>query len=74
MYGDDTMMACKDTTLDGAITRINHALEDVATYLQVNKLKLNVKKSKAMIFATKHKYLVVSISAYVKINLSLSTA
>ena len=55
MYADNTTLT---TTLNSNISNeatINVALDDINTWLKLNKLSLNVKKSKYMIFHMKMK-------------------
>lgn len=62
LFADDTMIACSDISLESAVRKINEVLKQVDYYLKLNKLKLNVSKTKAVIFCTKYKY------SYVKID------
>ncbi|KAJ8941218.1 hypothetical protein NQ318_015650 [Aromia moschata] len=51
------------------ITNMNHSLSQIQTYLNINKLKLNVEKSKAMILTTTFKYNSINFNDInVKIN------
>lgn len=47
---------------------MNRTLESINKYLKINKLKLNVSKTKAMILTTKYKYNIIDINS---INISI---
>lgn len=55
LFADDTLVACYGENLDETITRANLVMEKFERYLGINKLKLNVKKTKAMILGSKYK-------------------
>ena len=46
-YADDTTLCC---TLNQNVNNINKELKNVTEWLKINKLSLNVKKTKAMLF------------------------
>lgn len=53
MFADDTVLKIKGKDIDSTIRQINRDLEKVLNWLNVNKLKLNVDKTKWMIFGYK---------------------
>lgn len=55
-FADDALATVSDKDLGKAIQKMNKALNNIATYLKTNKLKLNVDKTKAMILTTPFKY------------------
>lgn len=55
LFADDTLVACYGENLDETIIRANLVMEKIEKYLCINKLKLNVKKTKAMILGSKYK-------------------
>lgn len=48
LFADDTLIYTRNCDLEG-VQNINASLKNIEIYLQVNKLKLNVNKSKAII-------------------------
>lgn len=56
LFADDTLIATVDKDLNTAVHKMNHELIKIAEYLNVNKLKLNVDKTKAMIITTNYKF------------------
>lgn len=56
LFADDTLITASDHSLDVAVHKINLTLENISKFLDVNKLKLNVQKTKAMIITTQYKY------------------
>lgn len=68
LFADDTLVACYDTDLDKCIQKMNKALEILEKYFNTNKLKVNVSKTKAIIFTTKYKYNQID---FANINLSI---
>lgn len=56
LFADDTLLAVSDLSLEGALGKMNVLLQHVSEYLNINKLHLNVQKTKAMIITTKYKY------------------
>ena len=56
-YADDTTLC---STLDGvtAVADINTALKNITEWLEINKLSLNVKKTKAMVFHMPQKQII----------------
>ena len=56
-YADDTNAFLSGNDIDALIDTMNEELKKLVVWLQVNKLKLNVKKTHFMIFSSnKHKY------------------
>lgn len=68
LFADDTFLACSDSDLGRAIDKMNRVLAETDMYLQMNKLKLNVSKTKAMIFTTKYKYQNIERSAQLNVD------
>lgn len=56
IFADDTLISVSDENLDRVLFKINSVLRSLNKYLKMNKLKLNVNKSKAMIITTPYKY------------------
>ena len=57
LYADDTNAFLSGNDIDALIDTMNEELKKLVVWLQVNKLKLNVKKTHFMIFSSnKHKY------------------
>lgn len=64
MYADDTNLLsticrfqCETTPHQSTSTNINNELAKVSDWLAINKLSLNVKKTKSMIFRTRQKHI-----------------
>lgn len=53
MFADDTVLKIRGKDIDSTIRQMNSDLEKVLNWLNVNKLKLNVDKTKWMIFGYK---------------------
>lgn len=69
LFADDTLLMCCSSNLSDAINKMNVALGNVSQYLQINKLKLNVSKSKAVIFTTNYKYSTIDLNNFnIKVN------
>ena len=68
LFADDTLLACSDSNLELAVQKMNVMLSKVENYLNSNKLKLNVSKTKAMIITTKFKFNNINLN---NINLSI---
>lgn len=56
LFADDSLLSCSHKNINFAIDKMNGELLNVEKYLNINKLKLNIDKTKAMILTTKHKY------------------
>lgn len=69
LFADDTLITCSDVNLEAAIQKMNAILVNINKYLSINKLKLNVAKTKAMIFTTKYKYGFLDIDN-IKLNIN----
>ena len=54
MYADDTSLMCRGKNALDLQVQLESCLRDVANWFQVNKLTLNVDKTKLMIFGTNH--------------------
>lgn len=52
LFADDTLIVTSSSDLDAAIKEMNKTLKRVSSYLNDNKLKLNIDKTKAMIICT----------------------
>jgi hypothetical protein len=53
MYADDSSLFFKGTNIDEVLNNINKELKKIVEWLQVNKLSLNIGKSKYIIFTKK---------------------
>lgn len=63
LLADDTLLAASDKSLEVAINKMNKSLTNIAEFLDCNKLKLNVQKTKCMIIITsKYKYNQIDIN------------
>lgn len=69
LFADDTLLMCSGQSLAECVNNMNKTLENVDKYLVANKLKINVAKTKAMIFSTKYKCNNIDLNA---INLSIA--
>lgn len=49
LFADDTVVIIKSDSLEDAIEKANEALDDIYKWLNTNKLKLNINKTKCMI-------------------------
>lgn len=56
LFADDALLTASDVSLPNAINKINRTLQRVSEFLDINKLKLNINKTKCMIVTTQHKY------------------
>lgn len=56
LFADDTLLSVSSKNLSFAINKMNKSLDQIQKYLNTNKLKLNVAKTKAMILTTSNKY------------------
>lgn len=56
LFADDTLLSVSDKNLNLAIDKMNNSLKNISRYLKINKLKLNVSKTKGMIITTQYKY------------------
>ena len=65
LYVDDTNAFLSGTNIDNMIEVMNQELSKLVIWLQVNKLKLNVKKTHFMIFASSRKKLNYSKKLYI---------
>lgn len=55
LYADDTVVYCSGTSLSTAINLLQARLNLVCNWCTVNKLTINIAKSKLMVFGTRHK-------------------
>lgn len=69
LFADDTLLVCKGQNLMNTMDNMNIVLSKVNHYLNINKLKLNIDKTKAMILTSKFKYSKININYY---NLSIN--
>ena len=53
LYADDTSVFCKGSNLSSLFDHVNCQLEKIATWMDANKLILNVKKTNYMLFSTR---------------------
>lgn len=53
LFADDTIIYMSDTCILNLIAKLNQMLENVSDWMEVNKLKLNVAKTKGMILGKK---------------------
>ena len=54
LYADDTAVSVSGTSTDELNTKLNDKLEEVARWMNTNRLTLNVKKTNIMTFGTTH--------------------
>ena len=54
LFADDTRIFFEHSDLDVITSHLNDQLNDVSTWLKANKLSINVKKTKLMIFRPRH--------------------
>lgn len=69
LFADDTLIACWGKDLNETIIRMNSALTKLEEYLNVNRLKLNVTKTKGMILGTRYKLKNVN-TAYIQLKIN----
>ena len=55
MYADDTLLYCAGTDINDICTKVNEDLEYVKTWLDQNKLSLNIEKSEFMLLGTRNR-------------------
>lgn len=53
LFADDTVLIIKCENIESALAKVNHDLEKLYEWLNVNKLKLNIEKTKYMIISQK---------------------
>ena len=68
MYADDTTLTCSTENADALQVRMNSDLSKIPTWLKVNKLTLNVKKTKCMLTGSRPKLELLSDNFTVKVN------
>ncbi len=56
MFADDTILFFKSSNLNECVDKINYDLAWLYTYSNKNHLKVNIKKSKVMIFSRNFDY------------------
>lgn len=56
LFADDTLVTCSNENVTDAVNEMNNVLGKINLYFKSNKLKLNITKTKGMIFTTKYKY------------------
>ncbi|KAJ8940950.1 hypothetical protein NQ318_010151, partial [Aromia moschata] len=56
LFADDTLIAMAHSDLNVALDKINEDLINISNYLKMNKLVLNVNKTKSTIITTQYKY------------------
>ena len=56
MYADDTSLCCQSSNMTQLNEAINNDLQQLDTWLQGNKLSLNVDKTNSMLLCTKQKH------------------
>lgn len=61
MFADDTLIYVSEKNVETAVKKINNDLENLYKWLNTNRLKLNIKKTKTMIMGSTE-------SPYIKIN------
>ena len=54
LFADDTLITVSDKNIDNGIQNMNENLKSISDWLKINKLKLNVSKTKGMIIYTKN--------------------
>ena len=60
LFADDTRIFFEHSDLDVITSHLNDQLNDVSTWLKANKLSINVKKTKLMIFRSRQKTLPIT--------------
>lgn len=70
LFADDTLLSISSNDLERGINKMNDSLDQIQNYLNVNKLKLNTEKTKAMILTTSFKYNSISLN---NIKISINT-
>ncbi|KAJ8964110.1 hypothetical protein NQ317_010891 [Molorchus minor] len=70
LFADDTLMAVTNKDLNLALRKMNESLIQIQNYLNTNKLKLNVAKTKAMVLTTSFKYNNINFQ---NLNISINT-
>lgn len=55
LFADDTLLSISGNDLTDVINRMNKCLQDLNLYFDVNRMKLNVSKTKAMVIASPYK-------------------
>ena len=68
MYADDTTLTCSAESADTLQVQRNSDLSKIPTWLKVNKLTLNVKKTKCMLTGSRPKLELLSDNFTVKVN------
>ena len=68
MYADDTTLTCSTENADALQVKMNSDLSKIPTWLKVNKLTLNVKKTKYMLIGSRPKLELLSHNFRVKVN------
>ena len=68
MYADDTTLTCSAENADTLQVKMNSDLSKIPTWLKVNKLTLNVKKTKYMLIGSRPKLELLSDNFRVKVN------
>ena len=68
MYADDTTLTCSAENADTLQVEMNSDLSKIPTWLKVNKLTLNVKKTKCMLTGSRPKLELLSDNFTVKVN------
>ena len=68
MYADDTTLTCSAENADTLQVKMNSDLSKIPTWLKVNKLTLNVKKTKYMLSRSRPKLELLSDNFRVKVN------
>lgn len=69
LFADDTLIVVSDENLESAVQKMNKELANLKKYFNINKLVLNVNKTKAMIITTPYKYTNINISS-IKIHIN----
>ena len=64
LFADDTLVACWGNDINVVVNRMNSVLVKLEKFLNVNKLKLNVLKTKSMILGTKYKLKNINITDF----------
>ena len=68
MYADDTTLTCSAENAHTLQVEMNSDLSKIPTWLKVNKLTLNVKKTKCMLTGSRPKLELLSDNFTVKVN------
>ena len=64
LFADDTLFSCSGKNLEDVIKKVKLLLQRFDEFLKINKLKLNVEKSKIMLVTTRNKLKNINLNNY----------